>query len=72
MKLTNELKKKIENASSAEEVKTILNNIKSEAEKAGIILDDEDLDKIAGGAQGSDSYKGHSPGGFQRTTGNGK
>ena len=66
MKLTNELKKKIENASSAEEVKNILNNIKSEAEEAGIILDDEDLDKIAGGAQG------HSPGGFQRTTGNGK
>lgn len=50
MKLTNELKKKIENASSAEEVKTILNNIKSDAEEAGIILDDEDLDKIAGGA----------------------
>ncbi len=66
MKLTNELKKKIENASSAEEVKTILNNIKSEAEEAGIILDVEDLDKIAGGAHG------HSPGGFQRTTGNGK
>lgn len=68
MKLTNELKKKTENASSAEEVKTILNNIKSEAEEAGIILDDEDLDKIAGGAQGSS----HSPGGFQRRTGNGK
>ena len=49
MKLTDELKKKIENAATKEEAKAILEDIKGEAEELGIILDDEDLDKVAGG-----------------------
>ena len=50
MKFTKKIKDKIDNAKSEEEVKTILENVKAEAEEAGLILDDEDLDKVAGGA----------------------
>lgn len=49
MKLTDQIKEKIDNAKSEEEVKTILENVKGGAEEAGLILDDEDLDKISGG-----------------------
>ncbi len=49
MKLTEQIKEKIDNAQSEEEVKTILESVKDGAEEAGVILDDEDLDKIAGG-----------------------
>jgi hypothetical protein len=49
MKLTDKLKKKIENATSEKEVKDILENIKGGVEAAGLILDDEELDKVAGG-----------------------
>lgn len=50
MKLTDQIKEMIENAKSEEEVKTILENIKERAEGAGLILDDEDLDRASGGA----------------------
>ena len=49
MKLTDDPKKKIDNAKSANEVKDILNDIKKGAEAAGIIIEDEDLDKASGG-----------------------
>ena len=49
MKLTDKIKEKIDNAQSKEEVKTILENVKGEVEEAGVILDDADLDKVAGG-----------------------
>lgn len=49
MKLTGELKKKIDNAASEEEVKAILDEVKNGAENAGIILDDGELDQAAGG-----------------------
>lgn len=49
MKLTDELKKKIDNASSEEEVKAILSDVKDGAKDAGIIFDDEELDKVAAG-----------------------
>lgn len=49
MKLTDELKKKIDNAASEKEVKGILENVKEGAEVAGIILDDAELDLAAGG-----------------------
>jgi hypothetical protein len=49
MKLTDELKKKIDNAASEKEVKGILENVKEGAEVAGIILDDAELDQAAGG-----------------------
>ena len=42
MKLTGELKEKVEKAESKEEVKKIL-------EEAGITLDDAELDQVAGG-----------------------
>jgi len=51
MKLTDQIKEKIDNAKSEEEVKTILENVKEGAEDAGLILDDEDLDRASGGAR---------------------
>ena len=49
LKFTEKIKEKIDNAKSEEEVKSILENVKDGAEEAGLILDDEDLDKVAGG-----------------------
>ena len=49
MELTDKIKEKIENAKSEEEVKTILENVKGGVEDAGVILDDADLDQVAGG-----------------------
>lgn len=49
MKLTDELKKKIDNAASDDEVKAILGDVKGGVEAAGIILDDAELDLAAGG-----------------------
>ena len=49
MKLTDKIKEKIDNAKSEEEAKTILESVKDGAEEAGVILDDEDLDQVAGG-----------------------
>ena len=43
MELTKELKEKVEQAKNAEEAKKIL-------EDAGVILDDAELDQVAGGA----------------------
>ena len=58
MELTNKLKGKINEAGSEEEVKEILAKTKQNVEDAGIILDDEELDKAAGGyhAGSSDRY----------------
>ncbi len=49
MTLTNEIKQKIDNAASEEEVKAILEDSKGVVQDAGVILDDADLDKAAGG-----------------------
>ncbi len=49
MKHTDQIKEKIDNAKSEEEVKNILENVKEGAEDAGLILDDEDLDRVSGG-----------------------
>ena len=49
MELTNKLKGKINEAGSEEEVKEILAKTKQNVEDAGIILDDAELDKAAGG-----------------------
>lgn len=49
MKLTDELKGKLENASE-EEAKKILEETKKDVEDAGVILDDAELDKAAGGS----------------------
>ena len=43
MKLTGELKEKVEKAESREEVKKTI-------EEAGVILDDAELDQVSGGA----------------------
>ena len=51
MKLTEELKGKLENASE-EEAKKILEETKKDVEEAGVILDDAELDKAAGGGGG--------------------
>lgn len=52
MELTDKIKEKIENAKSEEEVKTILENVKGGVEDAGVILDDAELDQVAGGVIG--------------------
>ncbi len=49
MKLTDELKSKLENAKSEEEAKTILTDAKKGAEEAGFEISDEELDNAAGG-----------------------
>ena len=48
MRLTEELKGKLENASE-EETRKILEATKKNVEDAGVILDDAELDKAAGG-----------------------
>ena len=50
MKLTDELQNKIGNAKSEDEVKKILGETKKNVEDAGVILDDAELDQVAGGA----------------------
>ena len=49
MKLTDELQNKLGNAKSEDEVKKILGETKQNVEDAGVILDDEELDQVAGG-----------------------
>ena len=49
MEFTDKIKEKIDNAKSEEEVKTILENVKGGVEDAGVILDDAELDQVAGG-----------------------
>ena len=49
MKPTDELKKKLEAAQTKEEADAILTEIKGGVQRAGIELDDEELDAIAGG-----------------------
>ena len=49
MQFTNDLKGKLEDAKNEEEVKSIIENTKKNVEAAGVILDDADLDKAAGG-----------------------
>lgn len=51
MELTDKIKEKLDNAKSEEEVKTILEEVKCGAEAAGVILDDEEVDQVAGGIQ---------------------
>jgi hypothetical protein len=57
MKLTDELKKKIDNAASDDEVKAILGDVKGGVEAAGIILDDEELDQASGGGSHRAPYE---------------
>ena len=49
MEFTDKIKEKIDNAKSEEEVKTILENVQGGVEDAGVILDDAELDQVAGG-----------------------
>ena len=49
MKLTDDLKKKLETAQSKEEVEAILAEAKKAAEDAGILIDDAEMDQVAGG-----------------------
>ncbi len=49
MKITESLKAKLDNAASNEEVKKILDETKKGVEDAGIILDEAELNEVAGG-----------------------
>lgn len=49
MKLTEELKEKLENAANEEDAKKILSDAQKDVEDAGVILDDEELNQVAGG-----------------------
>ena len=62
MKFTDELKNKIDNAGTEEEARNILSEVKNEAENAGIILDDAELDKAAGGNFVTFAPQGYMPG----------
>ena len=61
MKLTDELQNKIGNAKSEDEVKKILGETKQNVEEAGVILDDAELDQVAGGNISIKSYKTSRP-----------
>ena len=50
MELTENLKKKLGEAQTEEEVEEIIGETKKNVEAAGVILDDADLDKATGGA----------------------
>ena len=52
MKLTGELKKRVETTQTPEEARKI---IRDTIEDAGLLLDDEDLDKVSGGLRCQDS-----------------
>ena len=58
MKLSDELNSRIKNAKSDAEVKSILAGVKNDTEKAGIILDDEELEIVSGG-NGTGGVKPH-------------
>ncbi len=49
MKMTDELKGKLQKASSGEETKKILDETRGAVAKAGIILEDDELVRVAGG-----------------------
>ena len=49
MKLTDEIKEKLKNAKTEEERKAILEEMKDKTEEAGVLLSEEDLEKVAGG-----------------------
>ena len=49
MELTENLKKKLGRAQTEEEVEEIIGETMKKVEAAGVILDDADLDKAAGG-----------------------
>ena len=52
MKITDELKKNLENAQSKEEADAILTDAVKGAEDTGVEISDEDLDQISGGSEG--------------------
>ena len=49
MEFTDNLKGKLEEAKNEEEVKNILEETKKKVKDAGIVLDDTELNKVAGG-----------------------
>ena len=49
MELTKKVKEKLEGIQTEAEAKAIIEEVKKEAEEAGIVLDDKDLDEVAGG-----------------------
>ena len=61
MKLTNELQNKLGNAKTVEEVKDILAETKQNVEDAGVVLENSELDLVAGGEVQSElcSFAGH-------------
>ncbi len=60
MKITDELKGKLQKAASGEETKKILDETRGAVEKAGIILEDDELVRVAGGTGGeSDELFGY-------------
>lgn len=49
MELTKKVQEKLEGVQTEAEAKAIIEEVKKEAEEAGIVLDDKDLDEVAGG-----------------------
>ena len=57
MKITDKLKSKLKSAKSADEVQTILKEVKKGTEEAGVVLSDEDLDQASGGGYFDSFYE---------------
>ena len=51
MKITEKLKGRLQSAKSADEVQTILKEVKKRTEEAGLVLNDEELDEVSGGSR---------------------
>ena len=49
MESTKKVQEKLEGVQTEAEAKEIIEEVKKEAEEAGIVLDDKDLDEVAGG-----------------------
>ncbi len=49
MRLTDQIKEKIERADSKEKKQVILNDVKNKVMDAGVILDDSELEQVSGG-----------------------
>ena len=56
MKITEKLKDRLNGAKSAEEVETIMKEVKKDTEEAGVILSDEELEQASGGEGSFSAY----------------
>ena len=72
MEFTKKVKNQLENANSREEVQGILDETRKNAEDAGVLLSDEDLDAASGGSLVSKNSKNTKLGKLSKNSKNSK